>query len=425
MSLEVASPSIGPRSQGSEYGFALRKGQFQGVKDALPLDETDSTTEDHPQIGDSGNAMIQTHRTRPLPRLGKVLSLVEASFEGFYPAYPLFDKSRFMSIFEDWDNIIDDPDRWACLNIVLALGNEFEQEHSRSPQDDVQKWNYFQTAFSLVGQLVTTYVSLWSIQALLGMAIILQGRPNEGPVSLLISASLNMAHRMGLHRQCPDTSISPAEVDERRRVFWIAYILDKDRSLRMRQPPAQDDDDMDVDLPSDFDGAVAPKSSSKLTRLSYLNIRAKLAMIQGKIYKRLYSVKANNQAIADRIAAANDLEGLLQAWRATVPIEYIQEYDGVTFLQIPTPNSLDSINSSSSSHSCEARQPMVLQLLYFNSLALVYNALPILPRYRDLNRTGEVTDYQLLSSELTYSIEARKAIELLQVTPRRTNGCLW
>lgn len=67
-------------------------------------------------------------------------------------------------------------------------------------KEDRESWVYFQTAFAVVGQLMTMHVTLWSVQALLGMALVLQGTPNQGPVSLLVSAAMKLAHRMGLHK---------------------------------------------------------------------------------------------------------------------------------------------------------------------------------------------------------------------------------
>lgn len=343
-----------------------------------------------------------------LPPKDRVLSLVEKSFQGFHPAYPLFDKSRFMSVFDSLDTSVNDPGRWACLNVVLALAPQFQHGPAQDMKEDRESWVYFQTAFAVVGQLMTMHVTLWSVQALLGMALVLQGTPNQGPVSLLVSAAMKLAHRMGLHKRCQNPDLSSAEIEERKRVFWIAYSLDKDLSLRMGQPSAQDDDDMDVELPSETDSSLS--YPVELTRMSSLNFRARLAMIQGQIYKRLYSVKAINQAGAERVAAATELEAMLQSWRASIPIKFMQDYNE-PFLQTPTSRTIE--------------HPIILQLSYFNSLAMVYNSLPTLPRYRELGGTGDPMEFQLLSAPLTYATEARRVIKLLQVTPRRRYACIW
>ena len=246
------------------------------------------------------------------------------------------------------------------------------------------------------------------LQVLIGMALVIQSTPNQGPVSLLVSAAMKLAHRMDLHRSCQNPDISAAEIEERKRVFWIAYSLDKDLSLQMAQPLAQDDDDMDVKLPSEMDsGLIYP---GETTKMDYFNFRTRLAMIQGQIYKHLYSVKATKQTVAERVVAATELEAMLQSWRASVPMDYMQDYAGL-FLQQPV--------------SATIRQPVILQLLYFNSLTIVYNSLPALPRYRELGRIGDPMEFQLLSAQLIHVIEARKAIILLRITLLRWYACIW
>ena len=313
-----------------------------------------------------------------------------------------------MSIFDSLDTSANDPAQWACLNVVLALTYQFQQGTAQDMQEDCDTGGYFETAFAVVGQLMTMHVTLWSVQALLGMALVIQGTPNQGPVSLLVSAAMKLAHRMGLHRQCQDPNISSAEIEERKWVFWIAYSLEKDLSLRMGQPSAQDDDDMDVELPYEIDSSLI--YSGELTRINFFNFRARLAMIQGQIYKRLYSVKATKQALAERVAVATELEAMLRSWRESVPIEFLQDHHG-PFLQTPI--------------SGTTRTPIILQLLYFNSLTSVYNSLPALPMYPELRTTEQPMDFQHLSTPLIYADEARKAIRLLQVTPRRRHSCVW
>ena len=77
----------------------------------------------------------------------------------------------------------------------------------------------------------------------------------------------------------------------------------------MRQLSAQDDDDMDIELPSETDSSLF--YAGELTGMNSFNFRARLAMIQGQIYKRLYSVKATNQAVAERVIAVIELEAML------------------------------------------------------------------------------------------------------------------
>jgi hypothetical protein len=311
-----------------------------------------------------------------------------------------------MSILDSLDTVIDDPARWACLNVVLALSDYFHHGIAQDPIENEETWGYFQNAFAVVGQLMTMHVTLWSVQALLGMALVVQGTPNQGPVSLLVSGAMKLAHRLGLHKQCQNPNISPSEIEERKRVFWMLYSLDKDLSLQMGQPSAQDDDDIDVDLPSDID--TDNIYSEDLIPLNYFNYRARLAMIQGQIYKRLYSAKATKLPVPERVSTARELEEMLQSWKATVPYELMECHKTS---QVP--------NWTYRSH------PIILQLLYYNSLAIVYNSLPAIPRYREIRGVGEPIEFKLVTAPLVRAAEARKAISLIAVTPQRKFACVW
>ncbi|MCJ1386445.1 hypothetical protein MMC17_009571 [Xylographa soralifera] len=399
-SLDPAFKIASENSQASDFDLPSPEASFSAVarsqRDMLP------------RASNFDNDISEGRAIKALPPKDRMHSLVEESFQGFHPSYPLFDKARFMSVFDSLDTSVNDPGRWACLNVVLALTHQFQHGTDQDMKEDCETWSYFEAAFAVVGQLMTMHVTLWSVQALLGMALVIQGTPNQGPVSLLISGAMKLAHRMGLHKQCQNPNVSAAEIEERKRVFWIAYSLDKDLSLQMGQPSAQDDDDMDVELPSEIDSSLVYPGDS--IGMNFFNFRARLAMIQGQIYKRLYSVKATKQAVAERVVAATELEAMLQLWRASVPTEFMQDYYE-PFLQMPTSDTV--------------RHPIILQLLYFNSLAIIYSSLPALPSYRELQGTEDPMDVQLLSAPLIYAAEARKAIKLLQVTPRRRHACIW
>ena len=338
------------------------------------------------------------------------MSLVNESFEGFYPAFPLFNKARFMTILDSLDEAVLDPGRWACLNVVLALAPQFQQADPQNWEEDHEGLGYFQNAFAVAGQLMTMHVTLWSVQALLGLALVIQGMPNQGPVSLLVSAAIKLAHRMGLHRQRRDENIDAAEVEERKRVFWIAYALDKDLSLQMGLPSTQDDDDMDVDFPSEFELENRSICPGDFPSINFFGFRARLAVIQGQIYRRLYSVRATKQGSVERVVVARELQTMLHGWRVSVPAEVIGD-GNASFLPI----------SPSDIHD----HPIILQLSYFNSLSMIYDALPTLPRYFELPAVGKPIELQLLSTPPASSSEARKAIKLIQVTPKRKLACVW
>lgn len=348
---------------------------------------------------------------KPLPPKDRALNLILKSFEGFQCAFPLFDQDIFMSSFESLGTSFNDLGWWACLNVVLALTHHFQhgtQSMEQEREEDAEALGYFQNALAVSNQLMTMHHTLSSVQALLGMALIILGTPNQAPVTLLTSSAIKIAHRIGLHRGNQEPGISAAEIRVRNRVFWIAYALDKDISLQTGQPPTQDDEDMDVELPSGNKSNLINSGESKA--VDYFNFRAKLAIIQGQIYKRLLSVKASKQSANERVITARDLEAKLQTWRASVPIELMRDYyEPAHTVQRLTTTSL----------------PISLQLSYFKSLSVVYKSLPMLPLYQKIPAAESPIKLQIMSSQVASAIEARKVLKLLQFTPRRKYACVW
>lgn len=320
----------------------------------------------------------------PLPPLDRGFALIEKSFQGFNCAFPIFDRETFLLKYQNHDPNLKDTCWWACLNVVLALSHRFTGTTITEKEQDQEAWRYFKNALAVSNQLITMAPSIQSVQALIGMALLFLGTPNQGPVSLLISSAIKSAQRMGLHRSYQHSMLHASEIEQRKRIFWSAYTIDKDLSLTTGQPPTQDDDDMDVELPSE----------SNAENLDVFYFRIRLAMIQGQIYKHLCSVRARRQPTAERIGAARKLEAMLQSWKANMPAEALQEH------YEPGHGGVYSI---------------ILQLSYFNSLSTVYSSLPVFPLYNELQVPAH--------PDITY--EARKVIKLLEVTPRRSYACLW
>ncbi|KAL3417088.1 fungal specific transcription factor domain-containing protein [Phlyctema vagabunda] len=298
-----------------------------------------------------------------------------------------------------------DPGWWAALNVVLALANQFWELPVPDPKEDIEAEGYFQNALEATNQLITRHYTLASVQALLGMAMIMTAMPRQMPVTLLTSSAIKIAHDLGLHSQYQYPVLSTAETAERTRVFWVAYSLDKDISLQTRQPPTQGDEDMDIEPPSEND--YGPDQAGGFHH-NLFYFRTRLAIIQGQIYRRLLSVKAGKQSDSERAIAVEELELTLQTWRKSVPIELFSDYSGPA---------LDGLSSETPRH------PVYLQLLYFKTLAVIHESLPVFPWYHEI-RSSQVRVH-IMSAPVTYPVEARSAINLFNVTPRRKFACIW
>ncbi|OTA03678.1 hypothetical protein A9Z42_0041830 [Trichoderma parareesei] len=186
---------------------------------------------------------------QPLPTKAFAQKLIEDMFSNYNKFLPLFNEEDFLREFhlKYESSSPRDAGWWACLNVVLSIAHRLRSIRAADPtQDHNLAYGYVQNAFSVISELNVSDRSLSAVQALAGMACILQGTPDPAPAAMLVAAALRLAQAMNLHRECSSPGLTEAEAEKRRRVFWKVYILDKDISLRTGRPFGQDDDEMDA-----------------------------------------------------------------------------------------------------------------------------------------------------------------------------------
>ena len=122
----------------------------------------------------------------------------------------------------------DDAARWASINIIISLAYEYRYSNTQKSEKDRERaWLYYKNAMSVFAELTLRRTDLLSVQALLGMALFLRGNSGTQSTLPIITAAIRASHRLGLHRNIPRPHLSLAEQEQRKRVFWIAYILDQ------------------------------------------------------------------------------------------------------------------------------------------------------------------------------------------------------
>ncbi len=82
-------------------------------------------------------------------------------------------------------------------------------------------------AQSVLTELATHDEDLIGLQVLLGIILLLQYSSDQKPASVVILSAMRLVHRLELHASDPSQRSSSKGADQRSRVFWIAYALDK------------------------------------------------------------------------------------------------------------------------------------------------------------------------------------------------------
>jgi hypothetical protein len=276
-----------------------------------------------------------------LPPIQEILPRIESYFINFNSVIPLFEQTSFMRMLHDYYNsrsaAIEESRYaiWAAVNIVIALSYRVPiepiQANARhheyfTENDKVSKC--LQNAQSVLNELVTREQDLLGLQVLLGMVILFQSTRDHRPGPVLIGTAVRLAHRMKLESRMTHQLVTFEQAQQHTRVFWIAYFLDKDISLRHQIPFIQQDNDIDIDLPpmTPSDGAGDLYTLDGRVRMNYFRARVQLASIEGRIYDAMYSTRSTRMVPEQRRQHITKLENMLEDWRRSIPPELQLEH---------------------------------------------------------------------------------------------------
>ncbi|TDZ74189.1 Fusaridione A cluster transcription factor fsdR [Colletotrichum trifolii] len=356
---------------------------------------------------------------RPLPPKHEALSLLKDYFENFNCMFPLFHQPTFMHLVER--QYSDDPYEgtgwWASLNCALAFAHRLRVMSNLVPQEEDEKaWGYMKNALGTFAELTMRNTDLLSVQALLGMALFMQGTPNPQPTFVLIATAIRLSHSIGLHKKGTGFNLNPIEIEQRKRVFWIAYMLDKDLCLRAGRPPAQDDDDMNVELPDadpeDNIGNI-PLADGR-GKMNLFRVICEFATIESKVYSRLYSTKATKQSSGELLNTIGELDQELEEWKDSIPIDFRPEHE------------------IQASHTPLILHVVMLHLTYYNCLTTIHRMsvhhgywTSRLSNYAIQGLNAKPLNPRVFSSAALCTAAARASISLLKYMPQGDSSSVW
>lgn len=260
---------------------------------------------------------FEQRTTQPLPSKAATVGLVTEFLSTFNQTIPLVGEISMRNLTEkqfSW-NPDDSPSSWALLNVVLAFSYKERAQISINANDDWQRsLGHIKNALNVLVELFLRNADLPAVQALLGLAIYFQGTPNAQGLFMLAASAMRLCHSIGLHRNTT-SGFTPAEIEERRRTFWISFILDADISLRVGRPPVQDMEDYNTPLPekSPHDGRGMIFIDG--TKVNFFLQLAQFATIQRLVYRHLQRIAATEKPIEVNIRSAKVCEEAILQWR--------------------------------------------------------------------------------------------------------------
>lgn len=146
----------------------------------------------------------------------------------------------------------------------------------------------------------------------------------------LIGAAARLATTLGLHQWLGGFGLSKSELQQRQRVFWVLYVLEKDLATRIGRPSAIDDDDIDLETALnrvENDPAITVSFTGEHNHKFYaFKSMCSLAVIQSKVHRCLYRVSSRSRTAEERLDSIGQLDAELQVWKDRFPIEIRPEH---------------------------------------------------------------------------------------------------
>ena len=129
-----------------------------------------------------------------------------------------------------------------------------------------------------------------------------------------------LAQAIGLHRRLDGYGLKERDIEQRRNVFWIVFGLEKGISIRSGRPSVFSDDDIGVELPPKTMHNYKDLSSADSVLGSYRCV-ATIALLESRVYTKLYSARSHTKSDLERLKWVGSLDRELQQWRDDLPIE--------------------------------------------------------------------------------------------------------
>ncbi|KAK2038230.1 fungal-specific transcription factor [Colletotrichum somersetense] len=257
---------------------------------------------------------------KTLPPLPNILPTIEDYFQNSNQVLPLFDREAFMKMLCGWYGHLAcrTLDAWAAVNVVLALACRHSYASSFEETQNMRR--YVSNVQSTLNQLVANEPSLLALQTILGLVLVFHGSADQRPASVMIATAMRLAQNLKLHTKAANLNLAPAEALQRTRVFWVAFILDRDLAMRTSQPPIHQEADIDVDLPGPDspDGAGLICGSSGQV-FNYFRSRVQLAYIQGRLHALLRSARSLRLPEHERRQNTIRIRAMLDDWLEAIP----------------------------------------------------------------------------------------------------------
>ncbi|PLN81565.1 hypothetical protein BDW42DRAFT_168561 [Aspergillus taichungensis] len=297
----------------------------------------------------------------------------------------------------------DHPQRWAMLNTAVAVAIQLRTAKGSEDAMMQLSWAFFKNAFSMYPAITLRGTDILALEALLAMALYMQGSSDLRTTSVLVCAAARLSLTLGLHRTTYYSGLDPAAASRSRRAFWASYILDRDMSVRTGLPSTFDHEAISFQL--DLVGPGSHNLGMDASASTLIQSQVQLAMIESTVAKRLFSTSTSEKNVHQLMNIVAELDSQLITWKASLPL-YLRA---------------DHIGRSTATATIAKEPIILLHLAYYSTHCEIHS----FAAHLDHQDTRSTT-WQVKSAGIAQISAASETIHLLQCLSRQEQpGYLW
>jgi hypothetical protein len=254
----------------------------------------------------------------PPPELGvSLLTEFLVDFNTVYPIYRPYAIAEHLRIC--YEGRSDGSAlAWASAYVVFGLAHRVRgMSLSTTPEDDQMADWYLYSILPTVSGLLAATPGFGLVQCLLGLALLIRSSRNHKPYALYISTALRIAQCFAYKSQENIDVRVDQDVEQERRVFWIAFILDTDQSMFSSVPTTPRRADINASLPDDDpqDKLGFITAAEGNLKVNFFCLRIELVLLESEAIEQILSTKAPKRTPPKTISAIQELLQRFQRWR--------------------------------------------------------------------------------------------------------------
>ncbi|KIY03078.1 uncharacterized protein Z520_01545 [Fonsecaea multimorphosa CBS 102226] len=367
---------------------------------AMPAPALATTDEElRPQVRYNGSKKCS------LPPVQGGLFLLQEFLVDFNAALPLFDPAVITSLFQDCYNgrANGKPIEWVALKVVLGIAHRLRAMSPLGvPQDTENAEIYLQESLDTVPELLVLRPSLLLAQCFVGLAVVISTSSRPYPAQMFVSLALRVVQDLRVNDPERVEPINPAERVQQQRVFWLAYFMEVDMSLRAGRLPHLPPRLINVELPRDGepDGVGEITAAGGEFKVNIFRLHVELALLQAEFGEQLSLPRPAQKSDGAGNVELRAINSRLEEWRRNWIFE------------------LDAEHLRASLHRSDLVHVVVLESTYFSTVYAFWADILPAPRtsHNAFSAQGLIEGMSKQKAQILHK-DARRFIDLLRLIP--------